>query len=82
MKSIRYYIDKMELIEHTAHLTGWAVSMDSSPLTVCVTRAGQEEKAVVRTLSRPDASRAVFGDDRQPDCGFDLRFPCMKGEKY
>lgn len=82
MKSIRYYIDKMELIEHTAHLTGWAVSMDSSPLTVCVTRGGQEEKAVVRTLSRPDASRAVFGDDRQPDCGFDLRFPCMKGEKY
>ncbi len=82
MKSIRYYIDKTELLERSAHLTGWAVSMNGSSVMIRVVCAGGEVDACVRRLSRPDASRAVFGDDRQPDCGFDVRFVCEKGKKY
>ncbi len=82
MRSIRYYIDKAELLERTAHLTGWAVSMDDSRLEISVTCGGHPIETLVRSLSRPDASRAVFGDERQADCGFDLRFACEKGKVY
>lgn len=83
MKAIRYYIDKSELSEDIARLTGWALSMDGSPLQIAVTGTkGAPVEAKVRTLSRPDACRAVWGDERQPDCGFDVVFPCEPGCRY
>ncbi len=83
MKTIRYYIDKSELLEQTAHLTGWAVSMTEEPVTILVAgKRGEAVEAAVRRLSRPDVSRAVFGDGRRPDCGFDVKFPCEKDGKY
>lgn len=83
MKTIRYYIDKSELLEQTAHLTGWAVSMNEQPLKLCVKeKNGQPVEATIRALSRPDACRAVFGDERQPDCGFDVKFTCDMGKTY
>ncbi len=83
MKAIRYYIDRSELLEDIVHLTGWAVSMDGSPLTIIVKeKSGAEVEATVRSLSRPDACRAVFGDDRNPDCGFDIKFVCQMTQTY
>ncbi len=83
MKAIRYYVDKSELLDDTAHLMGWALSMDGVPLQITVTETkGAAVEAVVRALSRPDACLAVWGDERQPDCGFDVRFPCEAGRRY
>ncbi len=83
MKAIRYYIDKSELLEQTAHVTGWALSLTDEPLTIQVReRGGQPVEAALRRLSRPDASRAVLGDDRRPDCGFDVKFSCDPAKRY
>ena len=83
MKSIRYYIDKSELLGETAHITGWALPLTDSPLAIRIeTGDGRPVEAALRRLSRPDACRAVFGDERQPDCGFDVKFPCEAGVKY
>lgn len=83
MKPIRYYIDKAELLEDTAHLTGWALAMDGSPLDITVKeKSGAAVDTTVRSLSRPDACRAVFGDDRNPDCGFDVKFVCRMDQVY
>lgn len=83
MKNIRYYVDKSELLEQTAHLTGWALSLNDSSLNILVTeKGGQPVEAAVRVLSRPDACRAVFGDERQPDCGFDVKFTCEMNRSY
>lgn len=83
MKSIRYYIDKAELLEDTAHLTGWALAVDgSSPDMEVREKGGASVDSTVRSLSRPDACRAVFGDDRNPDCGFDVKFVCQRDRVY
>lgn len=83
MKSIRYYIDKSELLEQTAHITGWALSLTDVPVTLeVIDLAGQPVEAAIRGLSRPDACRAVFGDERQPECGFDVKFTCQPDKKY
>ena len=84
MKTIRYYIDKSELLEQTAHVTGWALSLTDAPLTIQVREKGGSvpAAAVIRSLSRPDASRAVFGDEHRPDCGFDIKFTCEPAKRY
>ncbi len=83
MKTIRTYVDKSELLEQTAHLTGWALALDGQPLTITVTeKGGQPVEATIRTLSRPDACRAVLGNDSQPDCGFDVKFSCQMDQQY
>ena len=83
MKTIRTYVDKSELLEQTAHLTGWALALDGQPLTISVKdKSGLPVEATIRTLSRPDASRAVLGNDSQPDCGFDVKFPCQMEQTY
>ena len=83
MKTIRTYVDKSELLEKTAHLTGWALTMDGHPMTITVTeKGGQPVEATVRTLSRPDVCRAILGNDSQPDSGFDVKFPCQMDRKY
>lgn len=83
MKAIRYYIDKSELLEETAHITGWALSFTDAPLDIRVTdQGGQPVKAALRRLSRPDASRAVLGDESQPECGFDVKFSCDPAKRY
>ncbi len=82
-KNIRYYIDKMEIIQLTVHITGWAVSLDGSQVHFGVTdRAGQEAELTLRRLDRPDASIAVLGDDSQRQCGFDLKFTCDREQRY
>ena len=51
MKTIRTYVDKSELLEQTAHLTGWALALDGQPLTISVTdKRGRLVEASVRTL--------------------------------
>lgn len=83
MKTIRTYVDKSELLEQTAHLTGWALALDGKPMTISVTdKAGKPVEATVRTLSRPDVCRAVLGNDSQPDSGFDVKFSCDMAQSY
>ncbi len=83
MKTIRTYVDKSELLEQTAHLTGWALTLDGQPLTITVTKKdGKPVEAAIRTLSRPDVCRAILGNDSQPDSGFDVKFSCEMDQSY
>lgn len=80
---LSYYIDKSEIFGCTVHLTGWAVSDTGTLPEYRVTgRHGEEIKISFRRLDRPDASRSALGDERQRDCGFDVKFDCNLEEKY
>lgn len=80
---LSYYIDKSEIFGCTVHLTGWAVSDTGTLPEYRVTgRHGEEMKISFRRLDRPDASRSALGDERQRDCGFDVKFDCNLEEKY
>ena len=80
---LSYYIDKSEIFGCTVHLTGWAVSDTGTLPEYRVTeRHGEEMKFSFRRLDRPDASRSALGDERQRDCGFDVKFDCNLEERY
>ena len=80
---LSYYIDKSEIFGCTVHLTGWAVSDTGTLPEYRVTgRHGEEMKISFRRLDRPDASRSALGDERQRECGFDVKFDCNLEERY
>ncbi len=84
MKKIRFYVDRAEMLENTVHVTGWALAPGADgPVSVRVCeKGGRPVPAQVKSLSRPDASRAVLGDESRPDCGFDVKFTAEEGRTY
>lgn len=80
---ILFYVDKMELLDETIHVTGWAVSKSGTlPKYRVLDKNGREKEITFRRLNRPDASMAALKNESQSNCGFDIKFTCTQKENY